>query len=93
MRIDPQLPGHVPARQVQAPPGNSRETQSSHSGEQVASSHTPSPELKRLADELQRTPEVRAALLDHVSKRLESGYYLTDAAAQKTAEVMLHSDE
>lgn len=89
MRIDPQLPGQVPARQVQVPPGNSREPASAKAGQQGASSHIRSAELQKLADELQRTPEVRAELVSRTRERLESGYYSSPDAAQKTAEAML----
>lgn len=93
MRIDPQLPGQVSARQVQVPPGNSRETAGARAGEPGASSHVRSAELQKLADELRRTPEVRTEAVERARERLESGYYLSQDAAQKTAEVMLGSAE
>ena len=93
MRIDPQLPGQVPTRQVQVPPGNSREPASARTGQPGASGHIRSAELQQLADELQRTPEVRAEAVNRARERVESGYYRSTEAAQKTAEVMVGSVE
>jgi len=45
-----------------------------------------SPEITRLAADLQRTPELRDDVIVRASQRLASGYYLTQEAAEATAD-------
>lgn len=48
-----------------------------------------STELARLAAELQRIPEVREQLVIEAKDRFESGYYLTQEAAERTADRLM----
>ena len=45
--------------------------------------------LSRLTAELRRVPEVREDLVSQVSERLDTGHYLTRAAAGKTAAAIM----
>jgi hypothetical protein len=47
---------------------------------------TESTELARLAAELKRIPEVREQQVIEATERFESGYYLTQEAAEQTAD-------
>ncbi len=59
----------------------------------TSSSHVPSPELARLRALLQASPASRSDVLDRVGQRLKSGYYLTQDAAQQTADALLNAAE
>jgi len=45
--------------------------------------------LSRLTTELRRVPEVREELVSQVSERLDTGHYLTKAAAERTAAAIM----
>jgi hypothetical protein len=55
--------------------------------------HTRSADMERLTAELSRTPEVRGERVARAKERLVTGYYLTRAAAEATAEQMLNAPE
>jgi hypothetical protein len=58
-----------------------------------ASSHVPSPELLDLLQRVRQAPDVRQRVLQQVSERLKSGYYLTRAAAAQTADAIQKAQE
>ncbi|MCA9168574.1 MAG: flagellar biosynthesis anti-sigma factor FlgM [Planctomycetales bacterium] len=48
-----------------------------------------SPEIARLAEKVRRSPEVRPEQVARAQQRLASGYYLTQEAAEQTADKLM----
>ena len=48
-----------------------------------------SPEVARLAEQVRRSPEVRPEQVARAQQRLSSGYYLTQEAADQTADKLM----
>ena len=55
--------------------------------------HVPSPELAHLRQLVQISPEVRPDVIWRVSQSLESGYYTSQEAAERTADSMIQAIE
>ncbi|HYV37905.1 MAG TPA: hypothetical protein VE988_19625 [Gemmataceae bacterium] len=55
--------------------------------------HVPSPELDQLRQLLQASPDVRPDVMARVSLLLQSGYYSSPEAAEKTADSMIRAIE
>ena len=53
------------------------------------SKHSVTSEVIRLADTLRRIPDVREEVVARASERYASGYYLTQEAAEQTADRLL----
>ena len=81
------------AEQPAAAPDAAKGTAPAVTPQPEASSHVPSPELLDLLEQVQQTPDVRKDVLQRVSQRLQSGYYLTRAAATQTAEAIQKAQE
>jgi hypothetical protein len=59
----------------------------------ASSSQVPSAEFLNLLDQVQQMPEVRQAALQRATARLATGYYLTRAAAEQTADAIQQTQD
>ncbi len=59
----------------------------------AASSHIPSPELLDLLAQVRESPSVREEVVNQVAQRLQSGYYISRAAAEQTADAIQNAQE
>lgn len=90
------LPNEPPRRpdelQQRAPSTDRLAADNSRANQAVVrsdSEHSTSTEIVRLAETLSRIPEVREDRVAEAAARYEAGYYLTQEAAEQTADKLL----
>jgi hypothetical protein len=94
MRIDNSylsglIPGEIRTNAEGSEPGQKGEIKASLPPQ--STTHVPSPELVSLRQHVQLSPDVRPDAITRASQLLQSGYYNSSDAAQRTAEAMIQA--